>query len=251
MRHNILSQDLEMNGYCVLRAAFSQTEVAEMRRRSTQNFDRMGQTRNVAHSFHLAGFHRFSCFSALDEKITQNPMITGFLGEFFKEEFGDIGLSDITVNRSQRWHTDLLRGPFAQLLKDVNPWADPKGACIKALVYLQGGKSLRIVRESHLNPTPLDDDALEKLAQSSQVEQLEINAGDVVMMDIRALHRGSTDQEMDQSSLVDCPKILLAKVFGRTSSAFCRTMRDGNAERMAAWDNKYLPPELTPQLGPQ
>ena len=113
-------------------------------------------------------------------------------------------------------------------------------SCIKVLAYLQSGKSLRIVPGSHLSPTPLDDALLNPHANLASIVQLELNAGDAVLMDIRALHRGSTDAEMNDPQLANNPKILLSTVFGATDSTFAHAMQAGNDYRMKQWDLKYL-----------
>jgi hypothetical protein len=59
-------------------------------------------------------------------------------------------------------------------------------------------------------------------------------------MDIRALHRGSTDEEMRGLELADTPKILFSTVFGPIASAFTQAMQVGNAHRMAEWDRRFL-----------
>ena len=201
----------------------------------------MGQTRDVAHSYHLAGFHRFRTLSGIHARIVDDAAINQFLSGYYGgDPYYAIGLSDITVNRSQQWHTDLLRGRYSSFLDGEIPWSEPAGSCVKALVYLQDGASLRIVQRSHLVPTPLDDVLLDELARSQEVVQVKVAAGDVVIMDIRALHRGSTDEEMRGPELADTPKILLSTVFGPIASVFSQAMQVGNAHRTADWDKRFL-----------
>jgi len=236
-----LSDGLNTNGYCVLRQVFDPETVTRFRALTQNHLEEMGKTRSQAHSFHLAGFHRFNAFCGMHSEIAQNQEIAEFLnGHYENAPHYAIGLSDITVNRSQHWHTDLLRGPYASFLGAVDPWSTSTAPCLKALLYLQDGKSLRIVPGSHLDPSPLDDDALEQLATSDMITQLEIKAGDVVMMDIRALHRGSTDQEMNDSALMTDPKILVSTVFGEISSPLSQAMQLGNTHRMIDWDRDFL-----------
>lgn len=236
-----LAQDVKMDGFCVLRGVFGTEAITTLRDTAIRNLDQMGQTRTEEHSYHFAGFHRFSEFANMHAGLVQANPIADLLAEFFEgERQCAIGLSDITVNRSQSWHTDLLRGSFATYLEGIDPWGPSTETCVKALVYLQDGKSLRIVRGSHLKASPLDDDALDRLAQTLSVEQLEIKAGDVVMMDIRALHRGSSDAEMSDPALKNNPKILVSTVFGNPQSAFCQAMQIGNAHRLVSWDSRHL-----------
>jgi hypothetical protein len=228
-------------GCCILPSVFRNSEIEEFRTLAVGNLSIMGQTRDVAHSYHLAGFHRFPTFSAIHARIVADDMINQFLSAYYGgNPYYAIGLSDITVNRSQQWHTDLLRGRYGDFLKEGSPWSEPAESCVKALVYLQDGASLRIVQQSHLAPTPLDDVLLDDLAQSQDVVQVKVSAGDVVIMDIRALHRGSTDEEMRGLELADTPKILFSTVFGPIASAFTQAMQVGNAHRMAEWDRRFL-----------
>lgn len=202
----------------------------------------MGQTRDVAHSYHLAGFHRFPSLSAIHARISSEEAINHFLSAYYSgRPYYTIGLSDITVNRSQQWHTDLLRGQYSRFLDKGIAWEKSGGSCIKALLYLQDGASLGIVPGSHLIPSPLDDTQLDGLARSQDLVWLSVRAGDVVMMDIRMLHRGSTDEDMQNPELAQTPKILVSTVFGLIGSAFTEAMQIGNAHRMVDWDRRFLP----------
>lgn len=242
-----LVAQVEAEGVCVLRAALDAQEIAALRETCLGQRDLMGQTRSIAHSQHLAGFHRFDAFAGVDRAFHDCGAITAFLDAYFGAgDHAPIGLSDITINRSQHWHTDLLRGPYAGFLEAVDPWGSARGECLKALIYLQDGKSLRFVKGSHRAPTPLDDDALEGLARAQRDTQLDIKAGDVVMMDIRGLHRGATDDEMAREAMIASPKILLAHVFGKRGAPFAQAMQKGNAARMSDWDAKFLPEALRP-----
>lgn len=236
-----LTRELVERGFCILPSVFGAADIAEFRAATEANLGSMGRTRDAAHSFHLAGFHRFPSLAALHGRIVSDGRINDFLADYYAgNRFYAIGLSDITVNRSQQWHTDLLRGRYADFLKDGLAWGPPGAGCIKALVYLQDGASLGIVPGSHRVETPLDDLLLDRLAQSKDVVKVAVKAGEVVMMDIRALHRGATDAEMSRPELAERPKILLSTVFGAIGSAFTQAMQIGNAHRMADWDGRFL-----------
>lgn len=179
--------------------------------------------------------------AAIHARIVADDTINRFLAAYYGgRPYFALGLNDITVNRSQHWHTDLLRGRYSEFLKGCDPWDEAVGS-LKALVYLQDGASLRILPCSHLSPTPLDDALLEALAEAARdVVRVDVKAGDVVMMDIRALHRGSTDADMQSPALAQMQKILVSTVFGPVDSAFARAMQVGNAYRMADWDRRFL-----------
>jgi hypothetical protein len=232
---------LEENGYVVLPSVFDRTEIDIMRSDVLANLSRMGKTRSHAQSFHLAGFHRYPSLSKLHVTIASNGLVNANLAAFFRSEnYYTIGLSDITINRSQQWHTDLLRGKYSDFLKGVDPWQSAGDTCIKALVYLQPGRSLRIVQGSHRLRTPLNDGDLAHLPDLVKAEQLELNSGDVVLMDIRAVHRGSTDAEASAPKPEHQWKILVSTVFGKINSPVAHGMQQGNLARNLDWEQNWL-----------
>ena len=237
----ILSDQLSTSGYCILPNVVDKEALMEMRKIITANLDMMPNTRNSPHSRHMAGFERFSEFEPLFSLIDGNQSLNNFFSVHFGDEkYSSFGLSDITVNRSQHWHTDLLRGQFAHYLDDLDPWSPDVGSCVKALVYLQDGKSLKVASGSHLANTPLDDKLLEQLVPKMQVDHVEVAAGDIVMMDIRSLHRGPTETEMAAGSLANNPKILVSNVYAETSSALGKAMKVGNDHRLDEWCHRHM-----------
>jgi hypothetical protein len=228
-------------GYCLLPSVFDKHEIKEFRTKIADNLGAMGQTRTNLHSYHLAGFHRFPALSGMHGKIVDDFTINRFMAAYFGHtRYYAIGLSDITVNRSQQWHTDLLRGQYAGFLAAINPWSSANGNCLKVLMYLQDGESLKIAPRSHLDPSPFDDKQLADIAETIETTPVKVRAGDIVVMDIRVLHRGSTDEAMKQPELKNSPKILISTVFGPIASDFAQAMQVGNAHRMADWDRKFL-----------
>lgn len=234
---------LDRDGVFVLKQALSADQIKDMRAQVLAHKDSMARTRLAAHARHLAGFHRLAELSPLHEIFESNaPLQQALLDLFGQENARSIGLSDITINRSQHWHTDLLRGKYAPFLDGIDVWAAPRASCVKALAYLQDGKSLRYVRGSHKAPSPLDDAALEALAETADVTQLDVAAGDIVLMDLRTLHRGSSDAEMASPELEVAPKILVSTVYGHSEAALTQAMEKGNAARLADWDARHLSP---------
>lgn len=242
---NLIEKNLEEirdNGYTILQAAFTEDDIRDMRSVIKSKLELMGKTRSVAHAYHLAGFHRFAAFSEISKQISENSTIKSTMRSVFSKSCPvEIGLTDITVNRSQHWHTDLLRGHYARFLAECDPWRQDEMPCLKALVYLQAGRSLRIITGSHRFKTPLDDTAIANAIDENAAVQLEVKAGDAVIMDIRTVHRGSTEAESAAPHLEHSPKILVSSVFGAESSAFAACMRKGNIVRMADWDKNNLP----------
>ena len=230
---------LRDTGICVLPGAIAPQDVAAARDTIVAQQTWFPRTRQAAHSRHLAGFHRFEELRSVLDLIGDNPTLQRFLDHVFGgAEFRDFGLSDITINRSQPWHTDLLRGRYAQFLDGVDVWDADAPPCLKALLYLQNGKSLRLVAGSHHEDLPLDDAVLDRIANERNIDQLELGTGDIVVMDIRTLHRGSTDQEMAAPALATTPKILVSNVYGVPGTPFADAMSAGNAARLASWDER-------------
>src|SRR6185295_19757554 len=89
-----------------------------------------------------------------------------------------IGLSDITINRSQHWHTDLLRGKYEAYLKGVDIWGGECAGVYKLLMYLQDSTSLKIVRGSHRVPLSLVNDDYADPADNADVVAVSFKAGD-------------------------------------------------------------------------
>ena len=164
------TENLRSQGYHILRSVFPDPTIERFRALTIMNLDIMGRTREAEHSRHLAGFHRFPALATLHSEIASNRKIYDTLSDYYEgRAYYAIGLSDITVNRSQQWHTDLLRGKYSEFLKDGSPWVETRGSCIKALVYLQAGNSLRVLPRFHLSPTPLDDPMLDSIARLSLI----------------------------------------------------------------------------------
>ena len=228
---------LQSHGFAVLPFAVDAPTVAEMRDLVCANLGRMANTRPNPASRHIAGFHRLPVLEPLHSKLTENPALNCALSEFYaNRDYVTIGLSDITVNRSQPWHTDLLRGAYARYLTPEMCWGHGAVGCLKALLYLQDGKSLRVIPGSHLQPVSLADDSGVVPTDPKEVTEVAVQVGDIVLMDIRLVHRGSTEAEMAQADLVDAPKILLSTVFGEKDAPLTLAMEYGNAQRMRDWD---------------
>ena len=107
-------------------------------------------------------------------------------------------------------------------------------------MYLQRSRSLKVVPGSHRRPVPLDSDAKVVPAEAGAVQQVEVDDGDIVLMDIRLVHRGSTEEEMAQTDLAAAAKILVSTVYGGLGTPLARAMQLGNAQRMMDWDARHL-----------
>jgi hypothetical protein len=199
----------------------------------------MPNTRCVSGSRHLAGFHRFPTLEPLQTMITQNLSVQGIVGQICGEGARTIGLSDITVNRSQQWHKDLLRGEFQSYLGEGPYCASWYGTVFKVIVYLQDGASLKIIPGSHLQDIDLRSDAGAVPSNEENVVSVPVKAGDAVVIDICTTHRGSDEDAFTTPEARDNPKILISTVFGKHNAALADRMELGNAVRLSRWMAKH------------
>ena len=72
----------------------------------------------------------------------------------------------------------------------------------------------------------------------SNVERVTVGPGDVILMDIRLTHRGSTEEDMGKAEHAANPKLLVTTVCGGTNKPLTQAMELGNFKRMKDWDNK-------------
>jgi len=234
------SDNLKKHGFAVLPKLFNPEQIAYARKTVLDNMHLLKNTRPTVSSRHLAGFHRHPQFEGLHAMLASNPGVCAFIRRALDDmEIVTIGLSDITINRSQEWHCDLLRGRFSTYLNDDVCWGPRGGGVYKALLYLQPGRTLATVPGSHLRRTSLEDDQCVIPKDPDSITHVHVNGGDVVIIDLRLIHRGSTEAEMQSLSLVDNPKILVSTVFGGVDYPLTNAMEVGNFHRLMAWINKY------------
>lgn len=233
------AQHLFDNGYCIISGAFGSDEIAKMRINILANLHLMSNTRRTKTAFHIAGFHRFRDLEHLHREISDNSGLSEILAAIYNPHaIVTLGLSDITINRSQPWHTDLLRGKYAYFVDPEFCWNTPAPPCLKALVYLQDGQSLKVVSGSHLKPIDLRSDMHAIPESKTLVTPLDVKAGDIVLIDIRLIHRGATEDEMQDKGLGVDAKILVSTVFGDRWSLLTQAMQVGNMHRLVDWDNR-------------
>ena len=77
------------------------------------------------------------------------------------------------------------------------------------------------------------------------IEPIVAKAGDVILMDIRTIHRGATEAEMAAKDLGADAKILISTVFGDRYARLAQAMQRGNAERTVDWDVRHGPAART------
>ncbi len=229
-------QELRERGYTTLRSVFDAATVESCRKQVMKNEALLKNTRPAASARHLAGFHRFPELETMHSQLAGNAVIRRFLGYLSEgKPVQSIGLSDITVNRSQCWHKDLLRGRFSQYLDEGSIWGEQGGGVYKLLLYLQPGSGLKLVRGSHLEPVSLDADIFSEPRDLRRVDSPEIAIGDVVVMDIRMSHRGASEEQYLSGLYDDNPRILISTAVGVTSKPLTRAMEIGNFHRLQDW----------------
>lgn len=232
--------ELKSRGFVVLPNVFAADAVASARELVLNNRHLFKNTRPTKSSGHLAGFHRYPHLGVLHGMICDNANIQSLLrGAVGGCELVSIGLTDITINRSQEWHVDLLRGEFASYLNDEICWGETGGGVFKVLLYLQSGASLRIRPDSHLRKISLSHDSYAVPEDDERIQRVAVEEGDVVVMDIRLAHRGSSEEDVQSPGVLARPKILVSSVFGGEEFPLTRAMEVGNAARLNRWIDRY------------
>jgi GR25 family glycosyltransferase involved in LPS biosynthesis len=234
---SVHAPELQEKGFTVLKGVFSPAEVEEFRQRVRHNLALFRNTRPSSSALHLAGFHRFPELETLHTQLAGNAVIRRFFEAVTGESvMQTIGLSDITINRSQCWHKDLLRGKFSSWLENREIiWGEDGGGVYKVLFYLQPGSSLKVIRGSHRIPIPLDDDHASEPDEQSPVVSIPVEPGDIVIMDIRMTHRGATEDVYASGRYDDDPRILVSTAMGAARKPLTRAMEIGNFHRLLDW----------------
>lgn len=233
-----ITAEIKITGLGVLPGVFDQDTIEETRRIILENLHLMKNTRRTASSRHLAGFHRFPALEPLHCLITNSPQIQDVLRDLSSGEIRTLGLSDITINRSQQWHKDLLRGKYQQYHDSEHICTESNGKAFKALVYLQDSSSLQFIEGSHRQDISLSSDDSAIPENEGDARRVEVHAGDVVIMDICTTHRGSTEEQCSSPELEKHPRILMSTVFGQVDCAFTDSMEVGNSIRQVDWARK-------------
>ena len=232
--------NLKINGFCILQNLFNLEQIEYAKKIVIDNLNLFKNTRPYSSSRHLAGFHRYPQLNILHSMLSSNCDIYNIISRKLDgSNLVFIGLSDITLNRSQEWHCDLLRGSFSKYLNEDICWGTQGGGVFKVLLYLQDSNSLAVVPGSHLNKILLDDDKFSIPKNPDCISFVNVTKGDVVIMDIRLIHRGSSNKEMHSLNLVNNQKILISTTFGGDNYPLTKAMEIGNFFRLKAWIEKY------------
>jgi hypothetical protein len=227
--------DVRALGVGVLRHVLDPTAVAEARRLVLEHRRLLRNTRPTASAGHLAGFHRYPALEPLHAMLAEHPVVSECIADLCGPGARAIGMTDITVNRSQPWHKDLLRGRFREHLGVDDPCARWHGTVFKLLAYLQPGSSLAVVDGSHRRDVDLSTDDHALPGPGDEVRNVRVEAGDVVVLDICTTHRGSEESDFANPDAEVNPKILISTVYGAAHSELATRMELGNAARLADW----------------
>ncbi|MDZ4731671.1 MAG: glycosyltransferase family 25 protein [Xanthomonadales bacterium] len=230
-------RQLREHGHTTLKAAVDKAEVKNCRDQILNNLALFRRTRPATSALHLAGFHRFSKLEPLHTQLAGNPVVHRLLEHLRgSTAVQSLGLSDITINRSQCWHKDLLRGKFSSYLEDQEMiWGDNGGGVYKILFYLQAGSSLKVIRGSHKIPIPLDSDRSSEPDENDLVESIPVEVGDIVVMDIRMSHCGASEEVYASGKYDNDPRMLISTALGFSDQPLTRAMEKGNFHRLIDW----------------
>ena len=231
------TQQLLADGYTVLKGVFDKQTITQSRKRIIDNLSLFKNTRPTSSSLHLAGFHRFPKLEPLHTILSSNKTILNFLSEVLKgKDVRSIGLSDITINRSQCWHKDLLRNKFQSYIDDDSiSWEKNSAGVYKILFYLQSGSSLKVVSGSHVEKVSLENDHYSEPSDDSLVRSVPVEEGDIVITDVRTSHRGSQESIFQSEEFVKNQCILTSTALGRIDGELTNAMEIGNFYRMIDW----------------
>jgi hypothetical protein len=206
-------------------------------------------TRPLASAGHLAGFHRFARLEPLHTLITANARIRALMNMLMEGEATcTIGLSDIAINRSLPWQVDLLRGKYAGLLNPSIVWGPEGGGMYKVMLYLDKAENLEIAKGSHRKPISLGDDQLVHPGKEAEISRITVNAGDVVVMDLRCWHR-EVDKAAQAMGRKDAePGIVISTAIGGVERPLTKAMEFGHFLRMMEWWGR-VPSSLSVRIG--
>jgi hypothetical protein len=233
-------QELRRDGITVLEGVFDRETIDLSREQVMEHWSLYKNTRPTPSSRHLAGFHLYPELESLHNLLAGNKKVLNFMKMVLGgQQARSIGLSDITINRSQHWHKDLLRGKYEPYLNGVDIWNGECAGVYKLLMYLQDGTTLKIVRGSHRVPVSLENDEYAEPDDNADVVDVSFKAGDVVVMDIRTSHRGSTEEVFLSGAYDNDPKILVSTALGVDGGKLTDAMEFGNARRLMDWQDRY------------
>lgn len=222
-------------GVGLVKQAFTSEEVEMARSVVLAHGHLMKNTRPSPSSRHLAGFHRFPGLEPVHALLTGNAKVAAVLTELLGPYLRTIGMSDITINRSQQWHKDLLRGKFSRYIEDPHPCMNHHGKLFKVIVYLQDSASLLVVPGSHRRDVSLSSDDFAIPSADEPVARVETHVGDAVILDVCTTHRGSGEEAYASLEPGDRGRILVSTVFGAVDCPFADQMELGVGVRLCDW----------------
>jgi len=227
-------------GYGVVKKLFDTNLLDSLRALIIKHIHLFENTRSYSASRHLPSFHIYKSLSSL-MALSQNPDIKILLNSVLGD-YKFLNFSDITINRSQPWHKDLLRGKYTKIYEGKKTiCSDFHDHVYKLLFYLQDQSSLKIIKNSHIEDIDLHSDEFAQPNTSDEIIKINSKKGDAILLDICSTHAGSNDDECSSLDLFDQgnTKILITFVFGKTDSWLSGVMEEGNQARLIDWNKKY------------
>lgn len=244
----IKTNELLMTGITVLDNIFSQDKIFDIRSQILQQRHLLKNTKPGEPSLHLAGFHQFPELESIHSDIMNSIKIIDFLKYVTKSQVKFIGNSDITINRSQHWHKDLLRGKFAEHHNSNSIWGKEIAGVYRVILYLQPSSSLKVIPGSHLEPTSLASDEYCIPHDETSVQRVNVDIGDIAVMDVRTTHRGLSSEYIIKNCeyFKKNPSIMVATILGDVSAELTHELEVGNFMRQLDWviRNKHRTYEL-------
>lgn len=237
-------EELNINGLTVLKQCYDKKIIHDARQKILNHLNLLRNTKPGEPSLHLAGFHHHPELEELHYLVSANPKVLNFLSLLMPERVKAVGNSDITINRSQHWHKDLLRGKYAAHHNVNNIWGKNGGGVYRIILYLQNTQNLKIVFGSHLIPHSLESDIHAIPKDESNISLINVNIGDIVVMDIRTTHRGMTTDYIQNNAikLNENPSIMIATILGNIKSPLTKEMEMGNFHRQIDWMERHYEP---------
>ena len=240
-----LVDEARRTGVAVIPGAFDDAVIDDARRLVLANTALMKRTRPTRTARHLAGFHRFPVLEPLHLALTANPVVLEHVHLLLGPDLRTIGLSDITIDRSQPWHKDLLRGAYRHFLDPEAVCERHHGKAFKVIMYLQDSNSLQVIPGSHRVDIDLDTDQHAVPGPDDPVLAVPVRRGDAVVIDLGTSHCGA-DEATYLSAPPDAPaRILVSTVFTRAVCDFADQLEAGNAARLADWSRRPSQPVAT------
>jgi len=178
-----MNQQLNKEGFTIIKSVFSVDQVEKMRQISLDYFSNGGGFSNAG-GFAKPDWIKVAELSSLLKEVNLNKM-EKLISEYVGEDVHFIGHNDLHLNRSAGWHKDQLNGE-ARKYQITPPWEAVEGETMKIYkvnIYLQDHSSnedgLTVRSGSHRFPQ----------MDRGVVKQIKPSIGDIILFDQRITHK--------------------------------------------------------------